>query len=153
MIWLSSSFFKKIENGNIGYMMVPSNPKPIPPMSVNSVYKDLYSVLCAARSWWTWQSPFWILAFACTVSLNCQYTSQNAFHGCVKNAKKSNPIRILLWRTKISEAVCKCDCDRTWGRIYVGQKCWTQCAMTLSLLDLQFCLVRNNCKSCFNQKN
>ncbi len=76
---------------------------------MNSVCKDLYTVLCAVRrSGWTWQSSFWILAFASTVALSCQNTSQNACHGCEK-CKKSNPIRIFFWRTKISEAVCKRD--------------------------------------------
>ncbi len=67
-------------------------------------------MLCAARwSGWIWQSTFWILAFACTVALNCQNTSQNACHGCEKH-KKSKPIRIFLWQMNILEAVCKCDC-------------------------------------------
>ncbi len=75
---------------------------------MNSVCKDLY-VLCAARwSGWIWQSPFWILAFACTVALNGQNTSQHACHGCEKR-KKSKPIQFFLWRTKLSEAVCKSD--------------------------------------------
>ncbi len=30
------------------------------------------------------KSPYWILAFACTVALNCQNTSQNASNGCEK---------------------------------------------------------------------
>ncbi len=55
------------------------------------MYKGLYTVLCAARwSGWIWQLPFWILAFACTVALNCQKNSQNVCHGC----KKSNRNRI-----------------------------------------------------------
>ncbi len=66
-------------------------------------------MLCAARwSEQTRQSPFWILAFACTVALNCQNTSQNACHGCEKR-KNSHSIRIFLWWTKISEVMCKHD--------------------------------------------
>ncbi len=48
---------------------------------------------------------------------------------------KSNLIRIFLWRTKVSEAVCKCD---TWGHIYFltcekfRQTFRTQCAMTFT---------------------
>ncbi len=30
------------------------------------------------------KSLYWILAFACTVALNCQNTSQNASNGCEK---------------------------------------------------------------------
>ncbi len=79
-----------------------------PPVSVNSVCKDLTVLYGARRSGWTWRSPFWILAFACMVALNCQNTSQNASYGCEK-FRKLNPIRILLWWTKDSEAVCKHD--------------------------------------------
>ncbi len=65
----------------------------------------IYMVLCAARrSGWTWQSPFWIVAFV--LALNCQNTSENACYGYEK-CRKSNPIRIFLWRMKILEAVCK----------------------------------------------
>ncbi len=67
----------------------------------------IYMVLCAARrSGWTWQSPFWILASVWTVALNCQNTSENACYGYEK-CRKSNPIRIFLWRMKVLEAVCK----------------------------------------------
>ncbi len=52
----------------------------------------LYGALCCETNRWTWQSPFWILAFACMVALNYQ-----------------NPIQIFLWRTKVSDAVCKRD--------------------------------------------
>ncbi len=39
---------------------------------------------------------FWILAFACTVALNCQNTSQNACHGCEKHKKNEpNPKKIM----------------------------------------------------------
>ncbi len=49
-----------------------------------------YTMLCAAIwSGWTWQSPFWILSFACTVALNCQNTSHNACYGCKKLKKKN----------------------------------------------------------------
>ncbi len=88
-----------------------------PPISVNSVCKDLYTVLCAARrSGWTWQPSFWILAFASTVALNCQNTSQNACHGCEK-CKKSNPIRIFFDGRKFRRQ-CVNVIDITWGRIY-----------------------------------
>ncbi len=66
-------------------ILEPHIKKRRPPISVNSVCKDLYTMLCAVRrSGWTWQSPFWILAFACTVARNCQNTSQNACYGCEK---------------------------------------------------------------------
>ncbi len=98
------------------------------------VQGSIYTVLCAARwSGWTWQSPFWILAFSCTVALNCQNTSQNACHGCEK-CKKSNPIRIFLWRMKILEAVCKRDWHNV--RLYLFfkvRKFQTQCAMAFRL--------------------
>ncbi len=99
---------------------------------MNSVCKDQYTVLCAARrSGWTWQSPFWILAFASTVALNCQNTSQNVCHGCEKR-KKSNTIRIFLWRTKISEAVCKRDWHNVRSYLFFNvRKIRTQCAMAL----------------------
>ncbi len=43
----------------------------------------IFTVLCDAwRSGWTWQSPFWISAFAFTVALYCQNTFQNACHRC-----------------------------------------------------------------------
>ncbi len=47
--------------------------------------KDFYSALCCEMEWMNLTIAFWILAFACTVSLNCQNTSQNACHGCEKN--------------------------------------------------------------------
>ncbi len=73
-----------------------------------------------------WQSPFWILAFASTVALNCQNTSQNACHRCEKR-KKSNPIRIFLWRTKISEAVCKRDWHNVRSYLFFNVwKFWTK---------------------------
>ncbi len=73
--------------------------------------KDLY-VLCSARwSGWTWQSPFWILAFGCRVALNCHNTSQNACHGCEKR-KKSILVKVFifictcLWCTNCSNTYC-----------------------------------------------
>ncbi len=94
------------------------------------------SVLCAARwSGWTWQSPFWILAFACTVTLNCQNTSQNACHGWEKRKKNVTPSEFFydgqkFWRQCVNVI------DITWGRIYFstckhfGLKFRTQCTMT-----------------------
>ncbi len=81
-------------------------------------------VLCAARwSGCIWQSPFWILAFACTVALNCQNSSQNACHGCGERKK-----------TKISESVCKHDWHNVRSYLFFNvRKFRTQCAMTLTL--------------------
>ncbi len=112
--------------------------------------KDLYTVLCAARrSGWTWQSPFWILAFASTVALNCQNTSQNACHGCEKR-KKSNPIRIFLWRTKISEAVCKRDWHNVRSYLFFNvRKFRTQCAMALKTPNTFLLQLQNRTTSLF----
>ncbi len=95
------------------------------------VQGSIYSALCCEMKWMTWQSPFWILAFACTVALNCQNTSQNACHGCEKRIK-SNPIRISLWQTKISEAVCKRDWHNVRSYLFFNVRNFrTQCAMAL----------------------
>ncbi len=60
-------------------------------------------VLCAVRrSGWTWQSPFWILEFACTVALNCQNSSQNASYRCEQN------LNFFITDENL-EAVCKGD--------------------------------------------
>ncbi len=112
--------------------------KKRPPISVNSVCKDLYTVLCATIwSGWTWQSPFWILAFACTVALNYQNASQNACYGCEKH-NKSNPILIFFYGRKFRRQ-CVNMIDITWGCIYFsrcehfGRKFRTQCAMTFTV--------------------
>ncbi len=112
---------------------------------VNSVWKDLYTVLCAVRwSGWIWQSSFWILAFACTVALNCHTFVKTPLmcHACLprmrkKLNKKSNPMNFFLWRTKISVAVCKSDWHNV--RSYLFFNVWTFrkkltlfCAMTLT---------------------
>ncbi len=79
-----SSFFFSFQEKILG----PSNPSPC-----------IHTVLCAAiSSGSTYQWSFWILAFACTVNLNCQNTSQNACYGCEK-CWKLNSIQIFLWRT------------------------------------------------------
>ncbi len=93
---------------------------------------------CAAKwSGWIWQSPFWILAFACTVALNCQNTSQDAFHACGKR-KKSNPIPIIFWRMKISDSTTTSNLK--WKNssvclfkhvIYHSLKCWKSLKMHL----------------------
>jgi len=48
----------------------------------------------------------WILVFTCTVTLNCQNTSQNACYR-FEECRKFQLIWIFLWRMKVSEAVCK----------------------------------------------
>ncbi len=98
---------------------------------MNSVCKDLYMVLCAVRwSGWTWQSPFWILAFACTVARNCQNTSQNACHGCEKRKKNRTRSEFFYDGWKFRRQ-CVNVIDITWGRIYF------QRAMTFSLRKRQ----------------
>ncbi len=63
---------------------------------------------------------------------NCQNTSQNASYGCEK-CRKSNPIWIFLWRTKVSEAVCKRDWHNMRSYLFFNvQKFRTQCAMAFS---------------------
>ncbi len=116
---------------------------------MNSVSKDLYAVLCAARrSGWTWQSPFWILAFACTVALNCQITSQNACYGCEKR-RKSNPIQFCLWRTKISEAVCKRDWHNVRSYLFFNVRIFRTKFRPLVLFNFFFSKSAYNCQIFF----
>ncbi len=59
---------------------------------------------------------------------------RNAHFGCDK-CRKSNLIRIFLWRTRVWQ--CAKVIDTSWGRIYFltcekfGRKCQTPCPMTL----------------------
>ncbi len=84
---------------------------------------------------WTWQSPFWILVFACMVALNCQNTSQNACYRCEK-CRKSNPSEFFYDGQKFRQQ-CVNVIDTTWGHIYFstcesfGRTFQTQCAMAL----------------------
>ncbi len=76
---------------------------------MNSVCKDLYTVLCAADEvdeLDNRRSGFWrsLLRWLWTAKTPLKMLAMDA-----KNAKKSNPIQNFLWRTKISEAVCKRD--------------------------------------------
>jgi len=93
-----------------------------------------HTVLCAARwSGSTCQTPFWILAFACTVAVNCLNTSQNVCYGC-KKRRKFNPIQKMLWQTKVLKAVCKRDWHNV--RLYLFfnvQTFWTRILDSRSL--------------------
>ncbi len=91
-LWIKAS--AKCINVNV-------NVKRRPPISMNLVYKDLCAV---RRSGSTCQTPFWILAFNCTVALNCQNTSQNACYACEKCRKSNMICFFFLRRTKVSEA-------------------------------------------------
>ncbi len=74
-------------------------------------------MLCAARwSGWTWQSPFWILAFACMVALNCQNTYQNACYDA-KNWTNRTWSEFFYDGWKFQRQ-CVNVIDITWGRIY-----------------------------------
>ncbi len=93
-----SSFFFSFKEEILG----PSN------QSLCITHFVCHAVLCAAiRSGSTCQWPFWILAFACTVALNCQNTSQNASYA--KNAENLTRSEYFFDGRKVSEAVCKHD--------------------------------------------
>ncbi len=81
------------------------------------VQGSLYSALCCEMKWMNLTIPFWILAFAYTVALNSQNTSQNAFYESEK-WKESNPIRFFFYDGHKFQRQCVNVIDITWGRIY-----------------------------------
>ncbi len=62
----------------------------------------------------------------------------------MRKRRKSNLIRIYFWRTKVSEAVCKCDWHNVRSYLFFNvRKFQTQCAVTL-MLALKMAVV-NKC--------
>ncbi len=97
-----------------------------------SLQGSIYSDLCCETKWMNLTIAILDFGVRFYGGSELSNTSQNACHGCEKR-KKSNPIRIFLWRMKISEAVCKRDWHNVRSYLFFNvQKIWTQCAMAFS---------------------
>ncbi len=121
-------------------------------MYVNSVCKDLYTVLCAVRwSEWTWQSPFSpFVRWLWIVKTPLKMLATDA-----KKQKKSNPIRFIFDGRKFW-GQCVNVIDIMWGHIYFstcekfGRKFCPKCAMTFTpKITMTGKVVTTKCWTCY----
>ncbi len=86
--------------------------------------------LCHVGNWMNKGHEIFACVFLFFVFLILSY--QNACYGC-ENAENRTWSEFFLWRTKVSEAVCKCDWHNVRSNLFFNVwKFRTRCAMTLS---------------------